>query len=114
MTSNTLLFNLEKDIVNLLLDKLESYNITLDRASQIAKFVLIHLPDNLTDEQIKKIIPSLDDEFIELAGVVHKYMDDFDQKYKEETVKKMENLIKHKHFEEANNLVKAYLEKKIV
>lgn len=68
----TLLFKLEQDIAKLLLDKLEHFEISFERASQIAKFILSHLPENLTDDQVRKILPSLDDEFVELVGIVHK------------------------------------------
>ena len=59
----TLLFQLEQDIANLLLDKLEDFELSFERASKIAKFVLSHLPENLTDAQVMEILPSLDDEF---------------------------------------------------
>lgn len=109
----TLLFQLEQDIANLLLDKLEHFELTFERAAAIAKFVLAHLPDNLTDEQVKQIIPSLDDEFIELAGVVHKHLSEYEEKYKDEVTKTVEDLMKHKHFEEANKLMSDYFKRKL-
>ena len=68
--TNKLLFQLEQEVAQLLLTYLEKFNITFERASQIAAFILAHLPENMTDEQVMKILPSLDDEFIELAGIV--------------------------------------------
>jgi len=114
MTENgkTLLFQLEQEIANLLLDKLEDFELSFERASKIAKFVLSHLPESLTDEQVMKILPSLDDEFFELAGIVYKHLSKYEEKYKDEMVDKVEDLIKHRHFEEANKLASDYFKRK--
>jgi len=110
--TNSLLFQVEQEVAKLLLVKLEKFNITLERASQIAKFILSHLPEDLTDEQVLKIIPSLDDQFYELSEIVHKHMLDYEEKYKNETVKNMQEMIKHSHFQEASNLAFKYFELK--
>lgn len=109
---SSLLFQVEQDIANLLLDKLEKFEIDFERASQIAKFTLAHLPANLSDEQVMQIIPSLDDKYLELATIVHKYMHEYEEKYKPIVTKQVEELIKNQHFDEANRLMKDYLEKK--
>jgi len=44
--NHNLLFQVEQEIAKLLLIKLEKFDITFDRASQIAKFILSHLPEN--------------------------------------------------------------------
>jgi hypothetical protein len=111
--TNTLLFQVEQEIAKLLLFKLEKFNITFERASQIAKFILKHLPENMTDEQVMKIIPSLDDRFFELSEIVHKHMLDYEEKHKDEAIKNMQDMIKHKHFQEASNLAFKYFEQKV-
>ena len=83
----SLLFEIEQEIAKLLLNKLGDYEISLERASLIAKFILARLPENLNESQIRQIIPSLDDEFTELAGIVHKHLTEYEQKYKEEEIK---------------------------
>lgn len=85
--TDSLLFKVEQEVARLLLVKLEKFNITFERASQIAKFILAHLPETMTDEQVMKILPSLDDDFIELAEIVHKHIFDYEEKYKEERFK---------------------------
>ena len=110
---NTLLFQIEQEIARLLLVKLEKFDITFERASQIAKFILAHLPENLTDEQVMKLIPSIDDQFTELAEIVHSHMLDYEEKYKEDTIKNMQEMIKHKHFQEASNMAFKYFEQKV-
>jgi len=44
--TSSLLFQVEQEIAKLLLVKLEKFDITFERASQIAKFILSHLPEN--------------------------------------------------------------------
>lgn len=110
---NTLLFKLEQDIATLLVDKLEHFDLTFERASQIAKFVLAHLPENITDQQVLELLPSLDDEFFELAVVVNKRLHEYEEQYKEDIVKQTQDLIKHKHFEEASKLTSNYFARKI-
>lgn len=111
---STLLFQLEKDIAILLINNLESYNLTLERASQIAKFILLHLPDALTDEQVMQIVPSLDDEFYELAGIVFKYLYSYETSYKDLAQKQLEGLIRHKHFADASKLATDYFKRKFI
>lgn len=108
----TLLFKVQEDIANLLIAKLEDQQISFERASLIAQFVLAHLSENLTDEQVLQILPSLDDEFIELASIVHKYMSEYEEKYSKIITAQMSDLIKHKHFEEASKMASKYLTKK--
>ena len=110
---NSWLFQLEQGIAKLLLAKLEHFEISLERASQIAKFILAHLPGNLTDEQLAQIIPSLDDEFAELAGIVHKHMLEYEEKHKDEVAKNVQDLVKHQHFQAASSQASDYLNRKL-
>lgn len=112
VNNQNLLFQVEKEIATLLLDKLEGFQITFERASQIAKFTLAHLPENLTDEQVMQIVPSLDDQYYELAGIVHKHMSEYEEKYKTQITDQVRDLITHKHFEEASNLMSGYFNRK--
>lgn len=109
----TLVINLERDIANLLLEKLEQSNITAERASLIAKFVLIHLPENLTNEQLRQILPTLDDEFIEIAGVIHKYMNMFEEQTKEKITQDVQALIKNGYFNKASAIMREYFNRKL-
>lgn len=69
MISNKL-FLLEQEIASFLLNALEMDQITLERASEISKYILHALPDNITDEQIDKILPFLNDQF-EAERLIH-------------------------------------------
>lgn len=109
--SFSLLKNLEKDVSELLLKKLEHLDISPQRASQIAKFVLTKLPENLTDEQTMQIIPSLDDEFYELSEVVNKYIVEYENETKPNVSNEVNKLAREGHFEEAEKLMQGYLAK---
>ena len=50
--------------------------------------------------------------FFELAGIVYKHLSGYEEKYKDEAVEKVEDLIKHKHFEEASQLASDYFKRK--
>lgn len=115
MNNNTknLLFEVEQKVAKLLLTRLEHFEISLERASQIARFVLAHLPDNLTDEQVLQVVPSLDDEFTELAGIVHKHLLDYEEKHKEGVIKNVRDLIKHQDFQQASSLMSDYFNRKL-
>lgn len=61
---------LEKDILNIIEEKLKKGEMMTDRAQAIARMVLEKLHPPLTLEQIYKIVPTLDDNFSELSSVV--------------------------------------------
>jgi len=65
----------EQEIAKLLLSKLSDYEISLDRASQIAKFILEKIPSNISNDDLRKILPQLDQDFVEISRTVLKYMD---------------------------------------
>lgn len=110
---NNLLFQLEQEIAKLPVTKLEHFEISFERASQIANFILAHLPDNLTDEQVALIIPSLDDEFTELSGIVYKHLLDYEEKYKNEAAENVQDLIKYQHFQQVSCQISDYFCRKL-
>lgn len=105
---------LEEDIANLLLDKLEDNELTLERAQLIAQFCLAHIPEHITDEQLFTLLPTLDDEFIELAGVVYKYIALYEKEHAKILAHQMGDLIKHQHFDEASSMATDYFQKKFI
>lgn len=107
------LFSLERDIAEFLLNKLEHKEMTLGKAAEISRFVIKNLPDNLTDEQIDKILPSLDDRFIELTSLVHIHLLEYEEKNRQKLITVTEELIHQNKLEKANNLMKNYFNKKL-
>lgn len=103
---------LELEIAQLLLDKLEHLEVTPEQVSQIAKFTLQALPDNLSDEQIDNIIPSLDDHYTELASVVLNHLKVHEEATRDTTTSQAQLLIKQGKIDEANNLMNQYFANK--
>ena len=109
----SLLQELEKEIAELLVNKLEHLDISLDRAAQIAKFTLKSLPQGLSDEEVRAMVPKLDDEYYELSDIVYKHMKDYEEKYKSVVLDEAGDLVSHKHFDEAKQLLDNYFKKKM-
>lgn len=110
----SLWFRVEQDIATLLVSRLESEQVTPERASQIAKFVVQAIPANLNDQQMMVLIPSLDDEFVELASVVNKHISEYELKCKPVVITEVSELIKQGQFQEASNIMNQYFQKKYV
>lgn len=88
--NRTLVINLQKDIVQLLSDKVAASAMTSAQAAEIAKFVLTHVPENTTDEQLKNILPSLAAEHKELAGIVAAYIKRYTDQQQDAIIKQVE------------------------
>ncbi len=89
-TNNTTLRQkLEASIVRELEKSLQNDQITGERAQEIANIVLEAVPEQVTDSELMKIIPTLDDKASELAPVVFKILSERDG---QERIKKLENL----------------------
>jgi len=109
----SLWFQVEQEIANFLLDRLEEQKITIEHAVQIAKFVVKTIPQQMTDQQMLEIIPKLDDEFTELASIVYKHLQAYELKYKPQVVNYVQKLIKEGKLDEASALMEQYFQKKL-
>ena len=110
---SSLWFQVEQEIVNLLLDKLEAEQIIPEHARTIAKFVVKTIPHEMTDQQMLQIIPRLDDEFFELATIVYKHLREYEKKFKKQVVHVVKNLMKQGRFQEAQELMNKYFQRKL-
>lgn len=111
--SSSELFKLQREIALLIVEKLKHLEITPKRAAEIARFVLKALPESLTDEQIKQVIPTLDDQFFELAEVVHKHLLEYEAANRDKVTSDAQFLIKQGKIEEANKIMKDYFDHKL-
>lgn len=84
---------IETQVADLLLDRLKHHNISVARAREIAKHVLQMIPEHLTNDDMRKIIPRLDDNFAELAEIVHSYLGKTDEKMKAEVIPQIRTII---------------------
>lgn len=108
---NSLLFDLERDIARLLLDRLKHLNISVERSAQIARFILLSLPNGITEQDVRKKLPMLDDKFNEIAGIISKYLEQEEKKSKTYTIETVHTLLENGKLEEASQLLHSYFNK---
>lgn len=96
---------LENQIVALIKTKLEDEEMTVEKAKQIAKLVLKRLHPGMTYKQLMKVIPTLDDDFTELAGVILPIMLEHDRKLRKIVDEHVAKLVKEGKIEEAESLL---------
>lgn len=104
--------NLERNILQIIEEKLKNGQMNADRAKAIARMVLDKLHPPLTLEQIHKIAPTLDDEFAELVKAVLPVMQDHDAEVQKVVTEHAEQLIKSGKFDEALSVLKQATETK--
>lgn len=85
---------LESMIVLELQEKLRTGEITGDRAKEIAKIVLEAVPENVAEEELVRIIATLDDKASELAGVVYQILSVEDEHEKSKKLDDLRNMIR--------------------
>ena len=90
----TLRQKLEAMIVRELQKKLMAGEITGDRAKEIAKIVLETVPENIAEEELVRIIATLDDKASELAGVVYQLLSVKDEQEKSKKLNDLRNMIR--------------------
>lgn len=105
-----LLNRVQSSIVDVITRGLEEGTITEERAKQIAQLVLAKLPEDVTHEELMRIIPKLDDEFKELSAAVLPIILEYEAKMKEIINHKISNLLKQNKFKEAQELSRKALE----
>jgi len=108
VNKQSLWFQVEQEIANLLLDRLEAESITLEQATEIARFIIQMIPHEMSDQEMLKIIPKLDDKFTELAGVVYKHLQDYENEHGPGIEQLAEKLVKEGRLVEASKLMEEY------
>lgn len=92
---------IQADIVSLITQKLQSGEMTQERAQKIAAVVLEKLPEDITIEELYKVLPKLDDDFRELADVVVPVMIEYEKKIHSILETRVLKLVRAKKFKEA-------------
>ncbi len=98
---NALRERIQKDIVALITDKLRSGEMSQERAQKIAATVLEKIPENISYEELYRILPKLDDDFRELADVVVPMMVEYEKKVRKTIEDRVLKLVRDKKFKEA-------------
>lgn len=101
----------QAQIVALITKKLETGEMTPDRAKEIASMILEKMPEDMSDEQLLEIIPKLDDHFNELAQVVVPIMLDYEAQMRMEVNRQIDEHLKQKDFDSVLQITKQAIEK---
>lgn len=97
---------IERDILDIIEEKLKNGEMDAERAKEIARMVLDKLHPPLSLEQIYAIVPTLDDHFTELARAVFPVINDHQDKIKEVVGKHADELLKSGKLDEALSILK--------
>lgn len=100
-TAGGLREKIQSDIVALITAKLKAGEMSQDRAQKIAAVVLEKMPENITHEELMKVVPRLDDEFVELAEIVMPIMTEYEKKLHKTIEERVLKLVREKKFKEA-------------
>lgn len=101
---------IQSQIVELITAKLESGQMTPERAKEIAQMILEKLSGEMSFEDLVKIVPKLDDHFEELGAVIVPVMVDYEKKMREEINAKIDNHLQQKNFDEVLRIAKQAIE----
>jgi len=96
-----LLDKVNASIVNVITKGLEEGVISQERAQKIAQMVIEKLPEDISYEELIRIIPKLDDEFKELSDAIIPIMLEYETKMKEVINQRISALLKQQKFKEA-------------
>jgi len=91
----------QSDVVALITERLKSGEMSQERSKKIATMVLEKLPENISYQELMQVIPKLDDEFLELAGVVVPIMSEYEKKLHAAIEGRVLELVRAKKFKEA-------------
>lgn len=97
---------LERDILDVIEQKLQNGQMDADRARAIARMVLDRLHPPPTLEQIFEIAPTLDDEFRELSTAILPILSDHDDKMASIVSGHIESLMKSGKVDAAYEVIK--------
>lgn len=93
MKKQNLKAQIEKDLALLLLEKLYNQEIDFKRAQEMAKFILKAIPENISDGELMKVIPKLDDNFTELCPIVLKYLKRKEEMETNQEIKRIKKIL---------------------
>jgi hypothetical protein len=106
MTADELREEVELSVVELLKEKIESGEITDDRAAQISSQVLTILEPGMSMESLYRAIPTLDDRMPELASVVLPYVREYEKNIAGQALENVRELIRQGQYDAAVKLGK--------
>ncbi len=104
---------IEKEVLEIIENKLKAGQMDAARAREIAGFILETLHSHMDINQIHAAVQDFDDHFKELVPIVIQVSNDYENKVKQAVGEHVRNLIKQNKIEEANDLLKNAIDKKV-
>ncbi|MBP9758810.1 hypothetical protein KBD45_03875 [Candidatus Dojkabacteria bacterium] len=101
---------LQQDIVSIITRKLESGEMTEERAKLIAKMTLEKLPEDISYKKLMEVLPSLDDDFEELKTAIIPIITDYQSKIAQHVQMQISGLLKQQKYEAAMKLAQKAIE----
>jgi hypothetical protein len=106
MTADELREEIELSIVELLKEKLDTGEVTEERAAQISEKALTILVPGMSLEELYKAVPTLDDSMPELAAVVLPFVRQYEENVTGQGLESVRELIKQGQYDAAARLGK--------
>src|SRR3989344_6893502 len=103
---------IEKEVLEILEQRLIAGKMDAQRARDIAKFILESLHPHMTIDEIYKAVQTFDDHFQELIAVVLPVANEHEDKIRQIVTSHVNKLIKDKKVNEANVLLKKAIDLK--
>lgn len=85
---------IEKEIIEIIKERLTQRKMDAGRASELAKYIISTLHSHMSIEQIHTVVKDFDKHFPELTPVVLEVARDNDQQSKDAVIKHVEHLLK--------------------
>jgi hypothetical protein len=100
---------IEFEVLKIIKDLAEKGEATQEHIQEIAKRTLELIQPGMSLEQLYQNAVKLDDRYTELAPVVFKMMQQYEQKYEKKALDQVSQLIKSGQYEAAQDMVKKVL-----
>lgn len=104
---------IERQVLDIIEQQLQSGQMDANRAREIARFVLEALEPHMDFNEMLKTVQTFDDHFPELAVVVGPVIKEYEDKIRQLVLQRVDILLKEKKIHEANQLLTDALDKKI-
>lgn len=104
---------IEKEVLEIIEEKLKARQMNAQRAKEIAQYILQTLHPHMNINEIHSVAQSFDDHFPELVPVVVQVSQDYEDKVKKIVTEHVGNLLKQNKVDEAHTILKQALNKEV-
>jgi hypothetical protein len=104
---------IELEILKIIEDQLNSGQMDASHAQEIAQYVLQNLPENMTLNQIYKLVPKLSEQFSELNNATAPVIKEYEEKAKNIALPQIREMLQQGNFTAATQIVKQTLNREL-